>query len=212
MGEPQEPSRTGEGTQDSPYKLNGTVDVPEEEGLGVSPAASIIAGNIAGGAVGTLLGMGIRGAKSLASANVVRGGEQLLNKANKLKDGINRAVKTKDSHAEKLLGDELTTTMKAASNGPVPPTINALSSIPGVGPKISKLVQQVGVAPVDKLLSPIWSPSALRNSRRITDNLIKQGFTEKEAILLIQLGNKGAGKGLGKVGGSIGALLGSQGE
>ncbi len=210
-GQPQESlGKTGSGTTEDPYKLSGEVNVPEEKGLGISPMGEMVAGGAVGGAIGKLLGYGVRGAKTLASANTVKGGEKLLAKTGKLSKAKDRAVIEKDSYAEQLLGTQLDKTVKAASSGPVPFSIGALTSIPVIGPKIGKLVQQVGVAPVDKLLSPIWSSSALRNSRRITDNLIKQGFTEKEATLLIQLGNRQAGKSYNKTGTAIGALLGSQ--
>ncbi len=41
------PSRTGEGTSDSPYKLSGEVNVPEEKGLGYGVIEDTLAGGLA---------------------------------------------------------------------------------------------------------------------------------------------------------------------
>ncbi len=222
-------SRTGSGSKEDPYTLTGEVDVPQEEGLGVSPVAS----QILGGATGKYAGKFVDDLLGKLPEHLLGKSQKYAgNKLNDIRENVYKSTESsgeaidmlrsgKARAAEKLFaksGNSLrkASKMKSGLDNPMPITVKALSKIPVVGKYMgTKYNKYIGEAVTD-MLSPISGKAAMTSRYNLGQKIMKDsGMSEVDAVnfveaiwkereAILKASNVGS-----KLGTATGALLGT---
>ncbi len=206
--------RTGSGTDTDPYKLSGNIDVPEEEGLGVSPLASELLGGRTGAAAAKLLGKGYDAAK-LGIFN--RGVDKLDDLAGAAATTKNRVDKFRKTGGEVIDGkaqyntarDKLFQANPKVSGSnidvPKPAVMGVITDVLGkLSPRAAKMVDTYWA----RLSSPISKDASARLLSDTTKKLQAEGYSDKAIDKFLNMrANKVSGTG-GNIGAATGTLLG----